>query len=143
MALQISIRCIELLDSCHFAEFWTALASLAAVTSDPSVAAVISSNHAKRSLRRSIIKTLSLTYKSVSVCHIGLSTLSFDSESELVDFVKGDEVVSDIVEAVSDGKILFVPRVENSVINKVFQEGVDYVAIHGLVSKTSAVSCAE
>lgn len=128
------IRCAELLDSCQFAAFWAAYNTTIVESSGyyPRVSELARSNHAKTSLRRSILNNLSLAYQSSATTGV-LAQLNLDTTDQLKTFVT--QHTDGIVEEVRADKVVFVSKTQNTKREKVYQEGggVDYATIRNLM----------
>jgi len=127
------IRCADLLDSCQFTEFWSVFQSIESNSGDnEAVSRLSKSSHAKCALRKSILNTLSLSFKSTKLSYV-LEQLDIGKGSESEDFLNGQ---SDVVDQLSDASdsIVFTDNIENTKRNKVNVEGgIDYGMIRGLV----------
>lgn len=127
------IRCAELLDSCQFADFWTAFNTTIISSSEcyPKVSQLAKSEHAQTSLRKSILNNLSLAFQSTSLSSV-LSQLNLSSTDDLKKLVS--QHAKGIVEEVRDDNVVFVSTVHNTKREKVYQEGgVDYATIRNLM----------
>lgn len=126
------IQCAELQDSCQFTEFWTVYHSIATNSGDYElVSKLTKSAHAKNALRKSILNTLSLAFKTTKLSYV-LEQL--DMKTDEVDAVLGK--VNTVVEKVNtdSDSICFCDNVENTKRDKVNQEGgIDFAMIRGLV----------
>mmetsp|Transcript_21490 Transcript_21490/g.27094 ORF Transcript_21490/g.27094 Transcript_21490/m.27094 type:complete len:252 (-) Transcript_21490:93-848(-) len=127
------IRCADLLDSCQFSEFWSVFHSIENNSGDYEMVSKLSKSfHAKSALRKSILNTLSLSFKSTKLSYV-LGQLDFEKDNESEVLLKGE---SDVVEQFNDASdsIIFTDNIENTKRNKVNLEGgIDYGMIRGLV----------
>mmetsp|Transcript_5345 Transcript_5345/g.6163 ORF Transcript_5345/g.6163 Transcript_5345/m.6163 type:complete len:237 (+) Transcript_5345:51-761(+) len=131
------IRAVESRDACSFERFWSAFHS---ITSEDcsAIGDLVKSDHAKTALRTSILKTISGTYKNISVKPV-LAHLDLKTEAELKDFIKAN--ASDIVENVNADSITFKDNEQNTKRDKVSQEGgIDYSMIRGLMASATVAA---
>jgi len=126
------IRCAELLDSCQFTEFWSTFTTTI-IESDrhSKVSELAKSNHAHTSLRRSILKCLSLAFQSTSLSSV-MAQLNFSTTEQLRKFVS--EETDGVVKEIRNDVVAFVPTAQNTKREKVYQEGgVDYGMIRRMM----------
>jgi len=129
-------RCADLFDACQFKEFWSIYSTIADAASHlPKVVAFAKSKHAQNQIRSYILDTLSLTYKSVSIDDVVLTSLNLESKADFEEFLENGKAAG-IVEKIVDEKVIFVSRSENTKRNKVFQEGVAYSTIRRMVEES-------
>jgi translation initiation factor 3 subunit K len=121
-------QCADLLDICQFKVMWESFKSIPVN--------VVNSKHIQDALRRSILATLSFTFKNTQVTNL-LTMLDLKSEAELKEFLKING--STIVESVDNGTVVFSDNIENTKRAKNHQEGLgaDYGALHRLVNAAS------
>jgi hypothetical protein len=121
-------ECADLLDTCQFKVMWDSFKSI------PMKA--INSKQIQDALRRSIIATMSFTFKNTQATNV-LIMLDLNSEEELKDFLKIHG--SAIVESVENGTVVFYDNIENTKRAKNHQDGLgaDYGALHRLVHASS------
>ena len=123
-------RCTDLLDSCQFPDFWKTFGSIE--TTHAMVSELAKSSHAKNALRRSILDTLSQSFRSTSVSYV-LSQLDLNSLPELEAFVK-DNNLNGVVESIDGDVLTFTAKIENTKREKVYQDTrTDYGSIRGLM----------
>lgn len=130
-------RCADLFSACQFSDFWIAFEELCShpnLTAFSVAHALVHGAKAQFQLRKSILQVLSLTYKSASVKDVVLAALNLSKETELLQLV---DPVKEIVDVVTDGKVIFHSRTENTKKVKVFQEkSIDFGVIQGLLSSS-------
>ena len=128
-------ECSDLLDACQFPQFWKTFNSIESTY--PKVSQLAKSSHAKNALRRSILNTLSQSFRSTSVSYV-LSQLDFNSLGEIQSFVK-DNKLNNLVESTDGDVFTFSAKTENTKREKVYQDTrTDYGSIRGLLKKVAA-----
>lgn len=129
------IRCGDLLDSCQFTEFWSVFHSISSSSGDFTLVAKLSeSSKAIAELRKSILTTLSLTFKSTNLSLV-LKQLDFTDGygGEAKTFLESHSTIVENIDENSDS-ITFCDNVENTKRDKTSgQDGVDYGTIRSLV----------
>lgn len=120
------IKCAKLLESCKFAEFWTAFTSLPGSDQIKSLA-----GNSTEKLQRAILEVLALTYRTASLSKV-LAALNMSSGDAI------SKLNHSSVESVSGDKVVFVATADNTKRNRVFQEGVDFGAIASMMAKVSS-----
>lgn len=127
------IRCADLLDTCQYENFWSVYQSIGSNASGQNLTVALStSTHAKNALRKSILGTLSLAFKSTKLSYVMKQLDIHEGDSDSVALLKNESIVEGITE--SNDTIVFFDNSENTKRNKVNQEGgIDYAMIRGLV----------
>lgn len=129
------IRCADLLESCQYTEFWGIFDTIAANSTEYNVIATLSkSNHARNALRKTILNSLSLTFKSTKLSFL-LQQLNFESKSnEGYAFLEGEETIIEQLNKNLDS-VVFKNNAENIKRLKTSQEtGFDYGMIRSVVN---------
>jgi hypothetical protein len=130
-------RCTDLLDSCQFPEFWKTFGSIE--STHKKVSELAKSSHAKHALRRSILNTLSQSFRSTGVSYV-LAQLDFNSAKELENFVK-ENGSNNVVESILGDIVTFTAKIENTKREKVYQDTrTDYGSIRRLMNKKVVAS---
>lgn len=129
------IRAVESRDACTFATFWSVFDS---IVGGDSVNKLVKSEKARTALRKSILNTISLSYKNIGVAQ-ALAHLDIKSEAELKSFVKDNAAA--MVENISSDTVTFNSNAENTKRDKVNQDGgVDYSTIRGLMASATVAA---
>jgi hypothetical protein len=115
--------CASQLNSCKFTDFWKTFESLQK-SGDAGIQSL-----AKRSVKRmqeSVVQVLALTYKNAPVAVV-LTALNIKSAGDIT------ALKSAAVESVDSEKVVFVPTVDNTKRQRVYQEAVDFSTISNLL----------
>lgn len=153
------VRCAELLESCHFSEFWPAFRMLGipeygaregetVVSEDRKLLSnAVNGSSASNQIRSNMIKMLARTYRSapLSVILAALdlkdaeSLKAFGSKVMLsVEGASGSENETPIVEKVEGDFVTFAASADNTKrVGSAYKEGVSYDDVAAMMSKTS------
>lgn len=116
-------RCADQLDACQFTNFWT---SLAALTSSSDAMIALASQAAVPALQAAILSALALTYKTAPTSVV-MESLHVNDP--------GQFTAHPAVASTDSTTVVFTAGAENTKRQRVFQEGVSFTTITGLLQK--------
>lgn len=121
-------QCADLLDTCQFKNMWESFLAIPLSLSK--------SKHAQDALRKSILGSLSLTLKNITMSSLQ-AMLDLKTEGELKEFLASKGTL--MVESVNNGIVTFLDNSENTKRVKTHQEGLgaDYGVLHTLINAAS------
>jgi hypothetical protein len=119
------LKCMNLLDACKFAEFWTAFGE---ISHDDQLKSLASG--ATERLQRAIVQVLALSYRTASLSMV-ISALDLSSGNDIT------KLNNPLVESVNGDIVSFVATADNTKRNRVFQEGVNFSSIASMMGKVT------
>jgi hypothetical protein len=130
-----AVQCASLLDACLFSEFWTlysnAFIASSSTDSDDGELLVSLTKSAIPTLQKSILSVLALSYKEAPIQFV-MDSLNVARADDI------QSLSSPVVESVTETTVVFLPTVDNTKRQRVYQEGVSFPTVSALIQKMNA-----